>query len=272
MNKYPTFLVIILAMFRVRSPSTTRSLAWNGAIWIALTCMTTILFGLSALHRLTQTTILKAALNFVLQLSLVRLCLFWPRFYYSLFRFKPHRRSIWDIITNPLPPIKAKAKIPSLKIVCLNENRCCFSFYQTRGAYAHLNQRIEKDLDEAVADATVAVFHDDPLRLAIPYVYILERLPEPPDGYIKSMLALTLILFVHLYPTLRGLTILWKKGITKIYTNQGQRRQQRHKTLPKMHIIAFAANANEGDSAYSWDTDGIPFIIDNSATAIISNE
>ena len=39
-----------------------------------------------------------------------------------------------------------------------------------------------------------------------------------------------------------------------------------------MHIIAFAADANEGDSAYSWDTDGIPFIIDNFATAIIINE
>ena len=172
----------------------------------------------------------------------------------------------------PDPQSKQKQKRPSLKIVCLNENRCYFSFYQTRGAYAHLNQRLENDLDEAVKDATVAVFHDDPLRLAIPYVHILEHLPEPPDGYIKSMLSLTLILFLHLYPTLRGLTILWKKGITKIYTNHGQRRQQRHKTLPKMNIIAFSADANEGDSAYSWDTDGIPLIIDNSATAIISNE
>ena len=48
MNGYPTFLVIILAMFHVRSPSTTRSLEWNGAIWIVLTCMTSILFVLSA--------------------------------------------------------------------------------------------------------------------------------------------------------------------------------------------------------------------------------
>ena len=85
------------------------------------------------------------------------------------------------------------------------------------------------------------------------------------------MLALTLILFVQLYPTMRGLTIFWTKGITKIYTNHSQRCQQRHKTLPKMHIIAFAADANKGDSAYSWDTDGIPINIDNSATAIISN-
>ena len=216
MNGYLTFLVIFLAMFHLRSPSTTRRLARNGAIWIALTCMTPILFSLSALHRLTQTAILKAALNFVQQLSIVRLCLFWPRFYYSLFRFKPHRRSIWDIITDPLPKIKAKAKRPSVKMVCLNENRCCFSFYQTRGAYAHLNQRIEKYLDEAVANTTVAVFHDDPLRLAIPYVYILERLPEPPDGYLKSMLALTLILFVHLYPTLRGLILLWTGSIKNI--------------------------------------------------------
>ena len=125
---YPTFLVIFLAMFHVRSPSTSRSLVWNGTIWIALTCMTSILFRLSALHRLTQTTILKAALNFILQLSIVRLCLFWPRFYYSLFRFKTHRRSIWDIITNPLPPIKAKAKRPSLKIVCLNKKSLLLLF------------------------------------------------------------------------------------------------------------------------------------------------
>ena len=145
-------------------------------------------------------------------------------------------------------------------MVCLNENRCCFSFYQTRGVYTHLNQRIEKDLDKAVADATVAVFHDDPLLLAISYVFLMERLPEPPDGFLKSMLTLTLILFMNQYPILRGIKFLWTKVIAKIVNNNGQRCRKRHKTLPKLHIIAFVDNGGKGDNNFSWDTDGIPFL------------
>ena len=34
----------------------------------------------------------------------------------------------------------------------------------------------------------------------------------------------------------------------------------------------YATDADPNEKTFSWDTDGIPFIIDNSATAIISNE
>ena len=51
--------------------------------------------------------------------------------------------------------------------------------------FSRSEERRVEDLDKAVADATVAIFHDDPLRLVILYVYILERLPEPPYGYMK---------------------------------------------------------------------------------------
>ena len=39
-----------------------------------------------------------------------------------------------------------------------------------------------------------------------------------------------------------------------------------------MYIKVFTSNDNPSESPFSWDIDGIPFIIDNSATAIISNE
>ena len=34
----------------------------------------------------------------------------------------------------------------------------------------------------------------------------------------------------------------------------------------------YATAADPNDKYFSWDTDGIPFFVDNSATAIISNE
>ena len=39
-----------------------------------------------------------------------------------------------------------------------------------------------------------------------------------------------------------------------------------------MYIKVFTLNANPSESPFSWETDRIPFIIDNSSTAIISNE
>ena len=145
----------------------------------------------------------------LLQTTLARICLFWPRFYYSLL-YKKRGRSIWDIITNPVPPDGKKVGGP-IKMVCLNENLYCHSYYQVRGAFAHLNQTGEPDLDEAIAEATKLVYYDDPLHLAIPYNFFMEMLPEPPDGMLKSALAFTLILFVYMYPILRGIIRLWAR-------------------------------------------------------------
>ena len=139
----------------------------------------------------------------------------------------------------------------------------CFSFYQVQGAYARLNQRQEKDLDEAVAAATTLIYYNDLLRLTFPYVYLLEMLPEPPDGLLKSILSLTLILIVYLYPILRGLTCLWRISLIA-YMSQ--------RKLPTLQIRMYATYADPNDKAFSWDTDGIPFVADNSATAIIRNE
>ena len=62
------------------------------------------------------------------------------------------------------PKGSKKATRPSNNIVRINKNLYCHYFYQVRGAYTHLNQIREKDLDEAVAAATQFVYYDDPLH------------------------------------------------------------------------------------------------------------
>ena len=62
------------------------------------------------------------------------------------------------------------------------------------------------------------------------------------------------------------------KNHFKIFVNRGRRRWKWHTHFPKLHIRVFAADAGEGESPFSWDTDGIPFIVDNAATSIIRSK
>ena len=165
----------------------------NAITWTVIIIIHLILFVLSDLHILTQIPIIQILLNTMEQSIIARTCLLWPEFYYSLFKPDKNIRTIWEIITSPVPPDGRKASKQSNRIPCLNATFSCFSSYQVQGAYAHLNQRHEQDVDEAVAAPTTLVFYNDPLRLAVPYVYILEMLTEPSNGLLKS------ISFLHLY-------------------------------------------------------------------------
>ena len=81
---------------------------------------------------------------------------------------------------------------------------------------------------------------------------------EPPDGLLKLIFSLTLILIVYLYPILRGLTRLRKRSLIAYMS---QRR------LPILHIRMYATAADSNEKAFSWDTYGTPFVVDNSETA-----
>ena len=157
----------------------------NAITWTTIISLHMIIFVLSALHRLTQIPIIKIPLNMMEQSIKGRACLFWPKFQYCLVKPDKNRRTIWEIITSPVPPDGRKCSKQSNRIPCLNETFSCFSSYPMQWAYAHLNQRHEKYLDEAVAAATTLVFYDDPLRLAVPYVFLLEMLPDPPNVLLK---------------------------------------------------------------------------------------
>ena len=176
------------------------------------------------------------------QSIIARACLFWPMLYYCLFKPEENRQTIWDIITSPVPPAGRKASKQSNRIPFLNATFNCFSSYQVGGAYAHLNQRHEKDLDEAVAAATTLVYCNDPMRLAVSYLYPLEMLPEPPDGLLKSLFYITLILIVYLYPILSGLTRLWRRSLIAYMS---------HRKLPTFHIRMYATAADPNEKTFS---------------------
>ena len=140
------------------TPSKVWTAIRNAITWTDIISLHLIIFVLSDLHRLTQIPIIQILLNMTEQSFIVRACLFWPNFYYCLFKPNKNRQTIWEIITSLVPPDIHKATEQSNRIPCLNATFSCFSSYQVQGAYAHLNQRHEKDLDEAVAAATTIVF------------------------------------------------------------------------------------------------------------------
>ena len=108
----------------------------------------------------------------------------------------------------------------------------------------------------------------------------MERLPEPPDGALKYMLSLNLILFVYLYPLVRGLILHWYMSICdsilvednrNVFVRHVIRRHAKCRPIPTLYASAFSTLDDHSEDYFLWDTDGISFVIDNSATAIISS-
>ena len=157
-----TFTTFFFAISLLPTLSQIVKVPVNTLTWITVFGIHFALCVLELGHNIVQIRPIQFVLNMLLQTTLARICLFWPRFYYSLL-YKKRGRSIWNIITNPVPPDGKKVGGP-VKMVCLNENLYCHSFYQVRGAFAHLNQTGEPDLDEAIAEATQLVYYDDPLH------------------------------------------------------------------------------------------------------------
>ena len=97
---------------------------------------------------------------------------------------------------------------------------------------------------------------------------------------LKSVISFTLILFLCLYPIVQGIIILWMILIgayiyskeSNTFVQHGRRccRPKKHKELLTMHGKVFATNC-PNEECFAWDTYGLPFVVDNSATAIICN-
>ena len=101
----------------------------------------------------------------------------------------------------------------SNQITYLNVRYYCHSLCQAKRAYDHLHQQMDNNIEDSVAAANDIVIYDDPLNLEIPYIFLLESLPEPPDGALKLMILLTLIIFEYFYPVVSGLVLHWPRPI-----------------------------------------------------------
>ena len=255
----------------------------NSHRWFTLLLFHIILVAVKFLYNLVRCRLILIPITALLNSCMVRGLCFWPRFYYSLFRSDPNRRSIWNIITDTgQENIDFGAPASHCKVRCLDKRLCCYSHYQSNGSYAGLGQQTNYGLVNVLEEASgPLVYNDDPIRLSVVYQFFLEQLPEPPDGVLKLILSLSLIAYVHLYPVLQGLIYLWVNKFCSylcyrcdenIFINFGKRRMKRRKSLPHLNVIVLATNKGSEEQVFSWDTDGILFIIYNSVTAIICND
>ncbi len=140
--------------------------------------------------------------------------LFWPRFYWRLFRPSAKGRSVWSILTNPEDQFSVSRKLKNLNPAGWNRplwsKYMVFSTYQVHGAYAHLNQNQNKELADSLIESAGPALPRawDPLRLTIPYEYLSTRLFKPPDCFLAKLLTILLLLGIYTVPLVRGATHL----------------------------------------------------------------
>ena len=205
---------------------------------------------------------------------------FWPRLYFELFGPGVKGCSFFAIIFDPENEKSTLRKMknhkPAGMIRPLWSKFLVFSTYQVHGAYAHLFQKNNREVSEPIAQAsgpaTPRVW--DPLRLSVPYQFLVPRCFKPPDCQLRRGLTIALIIAIYLVPLSRGLLYLAYLRARKSFGLSAPFPGTSPKPCPRCPRVALATSgpALRGSDSVSFETDGIPFIVDNSATCIITND
>ncbi len=136
------------------------------------------------------------------------------------------------------------------------------SGYQTYGAYANIAETHTNESTEVIFSATKSIYWDDLLRLSVPYHYFQRLAGELPDNDFLAILFFLLV--VAIYVAVIGVC-LWTLRVQRKTVSSKQ-------SLLKKVALTYK-NANESTNiSCSFDTGGIPFVINNSATYIIFND
>jgi hypothetical protein len=202
---------------------------------------------------------------------------FWPRLYYRFYNPKAKGCLIWDIITDPKEKSSTHTKLknmPSQAIICpLWLRLLVFSTYQVYGAYAHIHQKENADVSEAPAEAAGPALPKvwDPLHLAFPYQFLSAKLFEPPDYYMCQWMTVAGIIGFYLIPLCWGAAYLTYICLfpSPLLAISKKKRRRCHLRC----IVLSTTDPNlQGHTTVTFNTDGIPFIVNNSAMCIITNE
>ncbi len=146
------------------------------------------------------------------------------------------------------------------------------SGYQVHGAFAHLHQHNNEEVADTLADAVGSSQPKnwDPLLLAIPYKYLSALLFKPPDCWLGQWITLATAILIYMIPLCCRAAYL---TYLCLFPPPSKARPRKPNRLH--HRCAALATTDltlRGHTTVSFDTDGIPFIVNNSATCIITNE
>ncbi len=178
---------------------------------------------------------------------------------------------MWSILTDPENKSSTVRKLtncnPAGLIRPLWSRYMVFTTYQVHGAYAHLHQHWNKDVEKCIIESIGPVLPRawDPLRLAIPNEYLLARVFKPPDCSLTKLLTILLLLGLYSVPLVRGTLHLSCLRLHTLFRVGAE-------SVTSCIALATTLPPRAGNAPVSFDTDGILFIIDNSATCIICNE
>jgi len=218
--------------------------------WLRFLFGATICLGLYAAH-----AVLKLVVTFVQLLPFWGVLSFWPRFYWHILSSSsPQDRPPVSRFTRRRFIAKGKVRMqPTLYRLRV------LSSYQVWGAFAYLGANSARNAGVAIAASTGKIYSDDPARISVVYDYFAEIAGEPPDNAFLWILACIAIVAIH--------AALVTYGTWRIWWHQ----RNQPTTTPTKHHISLASSGDKGsvDFGQYFDTDGIPFVIDNSATCII---
>jgi hypothetical protein len=130
------------------------------------------------------------------------------------------------------------------------------------GAYANIAQTHTNKSTEVVFSATKRIYWDDLLQLSVPYQYFWELAGEPPDNAFLAILFSLSVMAI--YVAVIGV---------RLWMLHAQCKNASSKQSSVKKVALTSKNAKEGTNiSCSFDTDGIPFVINYSATCIICND
>ena len=142
-----------------------------------------------------------------------------------------------------------------------------FSTYQVYGAYAYLYQHWNQDVAESLTESAGLVLPRawDPLCHLVPYDHLKDKLFKPPDCFLRCALTIGVLLGLYSVPLVRGAWHLTFQHVCLSF-------QARAKVIQPCIALATEQDSCARNTPVSFDTNGIPFIIDNSVTCIICNK
>ena len=148
--------------------------------------------------------------------------------------------------------------------------------YQVGGSHAHLasslNQQVSHGITAARNSATVFPYFDDPFKLSVAYAYVAKSIKEPPDCALQYLWAIFWHFFWAFHYVLKGYCKL-KYSLDSKYIAQlfGQDLPDLTTSTDNFEVHCFATGGEPNKEIISFDSDGIPFIVDSGADCIISN-
>jgi hypothetical protein len=205
--------------------------------------------------------------------------MFWPRFYNNLFGAQSTGHSFLTILFDPEGG--SLSNQPCLRNAISQANRIppiwskfnVFSSYQVRGIYAHLHQPSVDDVSLAIEEASGPPLQQvwDPLCLATPYQWITQALFKPPDCCLACLATIALLVVAYSVPLAQGALHLMHLHFQHALVTPN-RQSLSHTCEINHQAYAFATlDSSPRTTSMTFESNGIPFIIDNLATCIISN-